>query len=122
DRQKATIEVRVSFAERDNRLRPEMGVRVVFVTEEAAATAGVDAAPPADNLLLIPADAVVRKDRQTGVFVLERDVVRYRPVKLGQKKSNQVVVEEGLLEDEIVVLSPDPSLSDGDRVLERPTN
>ena len=122
DRQKATIEVRVSFEERDNRLRPEMGVRVVFISGDADEASGDLDTSPLENLLLIPADAVVRKDSMTGVFVLERDVVRYRQVKLGQRKSNQVAVEEGLLEDEIIVCSPDPSLSDGDRVLERSTN
>jgi multidrug resistance efflux pump len=33
NRTKATVEVRVAFLERDERLRPEMGVRVVFEAE-----------------------------------------------------------------------------------------
>src|SRR6185436_6114369 len=36
NRTKATVEVRVTFLERDDRLRPEMGVRVVFSAEGAA--------------------------------------------------------------------------------------
>ena len=39
NRTKATVEVRIVFEERDDRLRPEMGVRVVFVDAAEAARA-----------------------------------------------------------------------------------
>ncbi|MBI4879244.1 MAG: efflux RND transporter periplasmic adaptor subunit [Planctomycetes bacterium] len=115
NRQKATVEVRVSFAERDERLRPEMGVRVVFLGDAAVAAKAEEGAP-AEDMLLIPSDALARREGGTGVFVLEGDIVRYRGVALGARRSNRVAVEEGLAEEEIVVRSPPPSLGDGDRV------
>ncbi len=95
NRQKATVEVRVAFAERDERLRPEMGVRVVFLGEAAGAA---EAEAPAEDMLLVPSDALVRRDGGTGVFVLEGDVARFRGLVLGARRANRVAVAQGLAE------------------------
>ena len=117
NRQKATIEVRAVFEEPDERLRPEMGVRVVFLDEDAAARTGAASEPVgSDDVILIPEDAVVRGESETAVFVLERDVARLRRVALGGRRSDRVIVESGLEENETVIRSPPASLEDGDRV------
>lgn len=114
NRQKATVEVRVGFAAPDERLRPEMGARVVFAAAaaEAASDAGVAAAP----VVLLPRSAVVTIEGQPHVFVLERDVARQRAVVLGNERSGRVVVERGLESGERVVDAPPDSLRDGERV------
>jgi RND family efflux transporter MFP subunit len=115
NRTKATVEVRVSFTERDDRLRPEMGVRVVFDGEGAAPAPGsdlVDARP----VFLIPLDAVVKSGGTPRVFVLERDRVRSQPVVLGPERSGRVVVEDGLSEGDRILAKPPASIEDGDRV------
>lgn len=113
DRQKATVEVRVAFGERDERLRPEMGVRVVFLAEEEA-----DSTPAVEveSVVRIPVAAVVREDERTSVFLLERDRVRRREVRLGEERAGRVVVLSGLGGDEQVVVHPPATLEDGDRV------
>ena len=113
NRTKATVEVRVVFEERDERLRPEMGVRVVFVDDAEAAKKPTAAGEPA---LVIPQDAVVKIEGVDHVFVLERDVARARRVVLGDAKSGKVVVSTGLVEGETIVLAPPTELRDGQRV------
>jgi RND family efflux transporter MFP subunit len=110
DRQKATVEVRVTIDEPDRRLRPEMGVRVVFSPEEDEGDTASEAH------ILISLDALVTVDGQEGVFVLERDVVRFRPVETGEERSGRVAIQSGLRSGETIVLSPPTSLNDGDRV------
>ena len=114
NRQKATVEVRVALDELDDRLRPEMGARIVFAPEESG-----DSEPESASLagqLLVPADALVTKDAGRGVFVLERDVVRFRLLELGDPRGNRVLVESGLEEGEAFLPNPPARITDGDRV------
>ncbi len=117
NRQKATVEVRVSIDDPDERLRPEMGVRVVFGGAESP-SASRPAAPDSDSApsLMIPAETVVRTGGRTTVFVVERDTVHEREVTLGGKTGGRYVVENGLAVEERCVLNPPASLQDGDRV------
>lgn len=114
DRQKATVEVRVKFARRDAKLRPEMGVRIVFRAADAPDPAAADS--PAPTALLVPEDAVVTVDGVLGAFVLERDTVRFTPVTAGERKSGRIAVEAGLAANQRIVLAPPSSLKNGDRV------
>ncbi len=123
NRQKATVEVRVAFEELDDRLRPEMGVRVVFLDDDAAAPPPLDGSGggAASEVLLVPAEAIVANGGESGVFVVERDVVRFRRVEIGARRSDRVAVTSGLTEQDVIVLSPPPRLDDGDRVRVRPS-
>lgn len=115
NRQKATVEVRVGFDDPDERLRPEMGARVVFVSEDdvpVASDAAADAPPP----LLVSRSALVPIDGAPHAFVLERDLVRLRAVRTGAENGARVAVLEGLREGERVVDQPPAALRDGDRV------
>jgi multidrug efflux pump subunit AcrA (membrane-fusion protein) len=115
NRQKATIEVRARFDEPDELLRPEMGVRIVFLPEDAAPRpGGGEAGEPA---LLVPESALVRVEGGTAVMVVERDRVSLRPVTLGERRGGRVSISSGLEPGERVVLEPPAGLEDGDRVL-----
>ena len=104
--------MRVAFVVPDERLRPDMGVRVVFLEEEPEADA-----PPAEELLLIPRRALVEVDGERGTFVLrDRGVVRFQAVQVGESTGNRVRVEAGLDGTEEVVLDPPTDLVDGARV------
>lgn len=112
NRQKATIEVRVAFLEPDELLRPEMGARVVFSPKEFGDAPAGDAI----DVVLIPKPSVVRVDGRPGVFVLERDVARWRGLELGDERGGRVVVAAGLEGGERLVADPPVDLEDGDRV------
>ena len=115
NRQKATVEVRVGFDQPDDKLRPELGARVVFQPSEAEPQAGAPA-PDVAGKILIPLDCVVKVDGESGAFVLERDVARFRALELGPEHLGRVRVDAGLEEGEQVVQGPPVSLRDGDRV------
>lgn len=111
NRQKATVEVRVRFLKKDERLRPEMSVRVVFSSQKPRKVVNKSQAE-----ILVPEDSIVRVNDADGVFVLERDTVQVRPVKLGARRSGRVVILEGLQEGQQLVLKPPSTLNSGDRV------
>jgi HlyD family secretion protein len=113
NRQKATVEVRVGFDAPDQRLRPEMGARVVFGASGADTPSRPESAAP---VILLPRSAIVTIEGQPHVFVLERDVARQRSVALGEERSGRVVVRDGLVSGERVVDAPPDSLRDGERV------
>ncbi|MCC6405518.1 MAG: efflux RND transporter periplasmic adaptor subunit [Planctomycetes bacterium] len=113
NRQKATIEVRIGFSAPDERLRPEMGVRVVFSPKEEARAESA----PAVESILIPLDAVARIDQKRGVFVVERDVLRWRELELGEERAGRVLVRAGLNDGDRIVATPTNTLTDGQRVL-----
>ena len=117
DRQTATVEVRVTFERRDERLRPEMGVRVVFLDEEPP-PAGSDTSSDAgaQAVRLVDPDAVTERGGEVVVFVVKNRVVERRPVELGDTISGRRVVRSGLEPGEEVVLEPGPRLDAGSRV------
>ncbi len=126
NRTKATVEVRVAFLQRDDKLRPEMGVRVVFATRPATPAGGAsgepasgtasDASLPPEAHILVPVDCIVRTEGKPAVFVHENGVIRRRAVELGDERAGRVVVLAGVSPGEEIVLDPAPELTDGLRV------
>jgi multidrug efflux pump subunit AcrA (membrane-fusion protein) len=101
--------IRALVLERDDKLRPEMGTRVVFVEENAPVQKD-------DPKMLISRDAVVRRNGTTFVFVLEQETVRERPVQIGTERAGRVAVLDGLKPGEDIVVSPPSNLKNDDRV------
>jgi RND family efflux transporter MFP subunit len=112
NRQKATVEVRMSFDEPDGLLRPEMSARIVF----AAAPADGSGDAPAARAILVSEDAIVASNGQNGVFVLEQDTVRFVPLELGERRAGRVAVLSGLAPGQRIVIDPPSNLRTGDRV------
>jgi len=108
DRSKATVELRVEFLERDDRLRPDMGVRVVFLPEEQAEEKPIE--------VLLPSGALV--DRENPFVFLFQDgrVIRRKVILSGEEKDGMLAVESGLKGNELVVLAPPEGLTDGEEV------
>jgi hypothetical protein len=112
--------VRIAIKSKDRRLVPDMGVRVAFLGKDQPPATGA-AAPAAATV--VPAEAVRADGGKPGaqggkgvVFVFTGDRVQRRAVTLGPETSGQRQVLEGLRAGERVVLSPPPSLDDGDLV------
>ncbi|MEI7035727.1 efflux RND transporter periplasmic adaptor subunit [Fulvimonas yonginensis] len=109
DRGKATVKVRVALEKKDARIVPDMGVRVSFLearpTNLAQAPRGV----------LVPAAAVVQRDGQPVVFVVQGDRVRQRRVQ-PQPMGEQRLLPENVQPGDAVVVSPPAELRDGSAV------
>ena len=108
DRQKATVLVRIGFAELDPRILPDMGVKVTFLRE-----AGDTAVPAAQPTALIPKNAVKQDGEQAVVFVVTGTTVERRAVSLGGTDGDRLEVVAGLRAGERVVMSPPPTLAAG---------
>ena len=109
DRQKATVLVKVSILDRDPRILPEMGAKVVFLREP-------DPAHAAPRRVLVPEAAIVRAGGATSVWVIEGDRVAARPITLGAGRGTDFEVRDGLTGGERVVLRPPAGLKPGARV------
>ena len=100
DRNKATVRVRVGFLQRDERVLPDMGVRVAFLYEQATTQEQPQEAPQG---VLIPAGSVAEQDGDTYVFVVQQDLVQRRAVRTGASEGARVRVLTGLRNGERVV-------------------
>jgi len=110
DRQKATVQVKVSILDRDPRILPEMGAKVVFAREGEAISAS------APRRVYIPAPALVREGEKASVWVVAGDRAQRRAVEAGPEDNGRVEIRGGLEGGESVVLRPPPTLKDGARV------
>ncbi|HET7149985.1 MAG TPA: efflux RND transporter periplasmic adaptor subunit [Candidatus Acidoferrum sp.] len=116
DRQKATVKVRISFLKLDDKILPDMGVKVAFLEEEPPASAkkGKGNAPSA--LAYIPKSAV-RTDANTSFVYLLRDgKVERRAVKLGLDRGADIAVLAGVTPGDSLVVKGPESLRDGEKV------
>jgi RND family efflux transporter MFP subunit len=111
DRQKATVQVKVSILDRDPRILPEMGAKVEFVREEAAA-----AQPVAARRVLVPSAAVAQTANGATVWIVSEGKVSARAVDVGPARGDQVEIRKGLDGGESVVLGPPAGLREGLRV------
>jgi RND family efflux transporter MFP subunit len=66
-----------------------------------------------ENALTTPREALRRRGNQTGVFVLQGSVVRWRPIRTGSQSVTRVQVVEGLVDTDAVALPTENPLSDG---------
>jgi HlyD family secretion protein len=111
DRQKATVKVRIAFAELDPRILPDMGVKVSFLAEAEPASGAPSAA-----VALVPEEAVRGEGGQSVTFVFAGDKVERRAVRLGGRRGDRIEVVAGLSAGDRVVVEGPPDLADGDRV------
>jgi RND family efflux transporter MFP subunit len=110
DRSKATVKVRIGLDLKDNRIVPDMGVRVSFL--EAAAPASEGHAPPPPGVL-VPVAAVRTEGTQDVVYVLAERKAQRRIVTLGGTMGDARQVLSGLAVGETVITDPPPQLKDG---------
>ena len=109
DRQKATVLVKVSILDRDPRILPEMGAKVVFEAQDAETHA-------APRRVFVPQAVVVRDGDRASVWIAEAGRVRSQSVDLGPTRGDRVEVRQGLSGGESLVLSPPAGLKNGSRV------
>lgn len=111
DRQKATVQVKVSILDRDPRILPEMGAKVVFARGGSGAVGAATR-----RRVLVPSAALVRTGGSATVWIVQDGRAVARTVDPGPEHDGKVEVRSGLSGGESVVLRPPPGLKDGGRV------
>lgn len=108
DRSKATLLVKVRFAERDPRILPDMSAKVAFLSHPV---------PPQDRkpVTAVPAAAVVQRDGRQVVFAVKDGKARQTAVDAG-RKIGELLEVQGVAAGDKVVLNPDEKLKDGSAV------
>ncbi len=108
DRSKATLLVKVRFAERDSRVLPDMSAKVAFLSQ---------AVPAAERqpVTALPAAAIVTREGRQLAFVVEGDKLREAAVSSG-RKIGELLEVRGLKAGDKVVLAPAPALHDAQPV------
>jgi RND family efflux transporter MFP subunit len=109
DRAKATVLVKVKFIELDERVLPDMSAKVTFLERdlrdgEREARTGV------------PPSAILTRDGETAVFVVDGDRVRRARIETGATLGELVEVKSGVKPGEKIVLKPAEGLADGAQV------
>jgi RND family efflux transporter MFP subunit len=87
------------------RLKPGMYARVRLTVERHP------------NALTVPRNALVDYEGRRGVFVLDQDVARFRPVTTGLQDADRTEIVDGLTDGDRVITTGALALRDGDRVL-----
>jgi RND family efflux transporter MFP subunit len=116
DRAKATVKVRIGFDARDDRILPEMGVRVAFLDNAPSAPAEGAQTSSAQRPLVVPLDAVQASGDNGVVFVLNEDRVERRSVRLGARVATGQIVLSGLTAGTRVAAGDLATLADGAKV------
>src|SRR5215472_17346998 len=109
DRSKATVKVRIGLDVKDNRIVPDMGVRVSFL--EASTAAGEAHERPRG--VLVSATALRKDGDQDVVFVLDGRRAQRRTVTLGGTSGDSRQVLAGVTPGESVIVDGPAGLTDG---------
>ncbi len=110
DRQRATVQVKVSILDRDPRILPEMGAKVEFMEDPAAA--GQQAAPR----IVVPAAAVRTEGGSPVVWMVRDGRLAVRGVDAGPVSGGFREIRRGLAGGEVVVVVGPEVLKAGQRV------
>ena len=109
DRSKATILTKVDFLDIDNRVLPEMSLKVIFLKDSSE----IDTTGPK---LTVPASAVVTRGSKKVVFVIHGNAVTETPVVLGPAMGSGIEVRQGVSTGDNVVLNPTEKIKTGTKI------
>jgi RND family efflux transporter MFP subunit len=101
DRQRATVQVKVSILDRDPRILPEMGARVDFL-DTTRATAGAGAAAP--SRFRVPGAAVRELNGQSVVWLVRNGRLESRAVEAGPVSGGFREIRSGLAGGEVLLV------------------
>ncbi len=116
DRGKATVKVRVALDQKDDRVLPDMGVRVSFLAAPPPPQSGASAPRPG---VLVPPEAVAQRAGADVVFVAQDGRAEQRAVTLGPDVGKLRLVTQGVKAGESVVLSPPAELKQGSPIVNK---
>jgi RND family efflux transporter MFP subunit len=114
DRQKATVKVRISFDKLDDKILPDMGVKVAFLEDEPPKKKTAEVA--SEVKAIIPLNAVRKEGDSQFVLLVKNDAVERRGVTLGRERGTDVDVIAGVNPGDVVVVKGPEGLKDGQGV------
>lgn len=114
DRQRATVQVKVSITDRDARILPEMGAKVDFLAADEPAKAG--AVTQAKPVVRVPQAAVFDDAGKSVVFLVRADALVRREVEVGPVSAGFREVRSGLSGGEQLLVGGVEKPVDGMRV------
>ena len=100
-----TAQIEVEIQNPTTRLKPGMYARVNLTIAQRA------------NALVVPANAVIDREGQRGVFLANDNVAAFRAVEIGIEDTARVEILSGLTEKDQVITTGAAALQDGDRIL-----
>jgi len=113
DRQKATVKVRISFDKLDDKILPDMGVKVAFLEDEAPKKKDPNAATAK---AIIPLTAVRKEGNSQYVLLVKNEAVERRGVTLGTERGTDVDVIAGVSPGDALIVKGPEGLKDGQGV------
>lgn len=116
DRSKATVKVRIGIDVKDNRIVPDMGVRVSFLEDQKAA----QEPEQAPRGVLVPNSSLHKDGDADVVFVAQDRRAERRSVTLGGAFADSRQVVSGLSPGEAVIVDAPATLRGGDAVIVTP--
>lgn len=105
DRSKASIMVKVAFAEKDSRMYPNMSAKVSFLSRELS---NAEEKPR----VAVNSSAIVKNS----VFLIQGDKAVEKRVRTGETMGDMIEVKEGLQPGDKVVMKPPQTLKDGAKI------
>jgi RND family efflux transporter MFP subunit len=110
NRQKGTLKVEVKILEPDEKLRPDMSVRITFLRE-------AQAAPGGEGAVLAPREAVRSEAGASFVWVVTEGRLRRQAIETGgDAGSGKLIVTRGLSGGEALVVGDAEDLAEGRKV------
>jgi HlyD family secretion protein len=117
DRQRATVQVKVSILDRDPRILPEMGARVDFIAASASDSGTpAGAVPNAGVRFRLPAAAVREAGGRSVVWIVREGKLAPREVEAGPVSGGFREIRRGLSGGEVVVTGGVETPREGMRV------
>ena len=114
DRQRATVQVKVTITDHDPRILPEMGAKVDFLSPETPR--GSDAVAPARLSIRVPEAAVKTDNGATVVWVVREGRLVRRVVTTGPASGGYFEIRSGLSGGEQLLVGGVDAPADGMRV------
>ena len=112
DRTKATIPVNVRFEDLDDKVFPDMSATVTFLEESSPKEA------PSDSLGVSP-EAIVTRNGQTIVLLVENNVTSEIPVETGSPLNGLIPIRGNVIQGQTVVMNPSDDLVTGSIIQKR---
>src|SRR6059036_231788 len=109
DRQKGTVKIEVKIARPDLQIiKPEMSAKVSFLEKQPAATQ--------HPRITVPKGAVRIAEGATYVWTVREGIVQRVDIVRGHETETGIEIKQGLHDGDVVVVSPQAKLANGDRV------